>query len=140
MYVVIAGCGNLGRRLAEDLSRGGNEVVVMDTRHEALAMLSPEFGGFRMEGDAGDAAALQQAKLGCADLAIGATDDDNVNLFFAQSARFLFEVPRALVRVHDPAREAVFRRLGVETVCPTSAAADLMLSLVSVAHGEEAKA
>lgn len=140
MYVVIAGCGNLGRRLAENLSRGGNEVVVMDSRHEALAMLSPEFGGFRMEGDAGDAAALQQAKLGSADLAIGATDDDNVNLFFAQSARFLFEVPRALVRVHDPAREAVFRRLGVETVCPTSTAADLMLSLVSVAPGEEAKA
>jgi trk system potassium uptake protein TrkA len=139
MYVVIAGCGNLGRRLAEGLSRGGNEVVVMDSKPESLEMLSPEFGGFRMEGDAGDASALLQAKLGNADLAIAATDDDNVNLFFAQSARFLFEVPRALARVHDPSREAVFRRLGVETVCPTSVAADLMLSLSSNATPEEAE-
>jgi len=138
MYVVIAGCGDLGRRLAEDLSRGGNEVVVMDARREALEMLSPEFGGFRVEGDAGDVATLQQAKLGNAQLAIGATDDDNVNLFFAQSARFVFEVPRALIRVHDPAREEVFRRLGAETVCPTSTAADLMLSLISKGSGRGA--
>jgi trk system potassium uptake protein TrkA len=137
MYVVVAGCGNLGRRLAESLSRDGNEVVVLDSRHEALDLLSPEFGGFRMEGDAGDAAVLEQAKLGSADLAIAATDDDNVNLFFAQSARFLFEVPRALVRVHDPAREAVFRRLGAETVCPTTVAADLMARLVSKGAEEE---
>jgi len=46
-------------------------------------------------------------------------------------------VPRAIARVHDPAREDVFRRLGIETVCPTTAAADLMLSLVSQApHGD----
>jgi trk system potassium uptake protein TrkA len=138
MYVVIAGCGNLGRRLAENLSRNGNEVVVMDLRAEALEALSPEFGGFRMEGDAGNAAVLQRARLGSADLAVAATDDDNVNLFFAQSARFLFAVPRALARVHDPAREATFRRLGVEAICPTTVAADLMLSLVQAAsEGEE---
>jgi trk system potassium uptake protein TrkA len=135
MYVVIAGCGNLGRRMAEDLSSRGNEVVVMDTRLEALEALSPEFGGFRVEGDAADALALQRVKLDRADLAIAATDDDNANLFFSQAARFLYSVPRALARVHDPAREAVFRRLGVETVCPTAAAADLMLALLFAASG-----
>ncbi len=90
-----------------------------------------------MDGDAGDVAVHRRARLDSADLAVAATDDDNVNLFFAQSARFLFAVPRAIARVHDPAREDVFRRLGIETVCPTTAAADLMLSLVSQApHGD----
>lgn len=131
MYVVIAGCGNLGRRLAESLSSRGEEVVVLDSRPEALDTLSPEFGGFRVEGDAADTPTLRGTKLDRADLAIAATDDDNVNLFFSQAARFLFAVPRAVARVHDPAREEVFRRLGVETVCPTTAAADLMLALSS---------
>ncbi len=131
MYVVIAGCGNLGRRLAESLSSRGEEVVVLDSRSEALETLSPEFGGFRVEGDAADTLTLSRTKLDRADLAIAATDDDNVNLFFSQVARFLFSVPRAVARVHDPAREDVFRRLGVETVCPTTAAADLMLAMSS---------
>jgi len=130
MYVVIAGCGTLGRRLAEELSGRGDEVVVLDREQKALAALSPEFGGFRVEGDASDAATLSRVKLSRADLAVAATDDDNANLFFAQAARYVHSVPRTVARVHDPAREAVFRRLGVETVCPTAAAADRMFCLI----------
>lgn len=128
MYVVIAGCGSLGRHLAESLSNRGHEVVVMDSRQEALDSLSPEFGGFRIEGDAADVPTLRRAKLEHADLAMAATDDDNANLFFVQAAKLLFSVPRSIARVHDTAREAAFRRLGIETVCPTTAAAALMMT------------
>ncbi len=131
MYVVIAGCGALGRRLAESLSSAGNEIVVLDTQPAALDSLSPEFGGFRIEGDASDASVLESVKLARADLAVAATDDDNVNLFFSQAAGHLFGVPRTMARVADPAREAVFRRLGVETICPVTVAADLMIPLLS---------
>jgi len=130
MYVVIAGCGNLGRRLAEAMSSRGYEVVVLDRRASALEALSPEFGGFRHEGDAADASTLARVKLGRADLAVAATDDDNANLFFTQAAKFVFSVPRTLARVHEPAREPVFRRLGIETVCPTASAADRMMNLI----------
>lgn len=135
MYAVIAGCGSLGRRLAENLSGEGNEVVVLDSRQEALDALSPEFGGFRLLGDAGDLTMLRRAKLGSAELVIAATDDDNTNLFVSQAARLVFSVGRAMARVHDPSRERVFRRLGIETVCPAAAAAGLMLKLIREEHG-----
>lgn len=138
MYVVIAGCGTLGRRIAEELSSRGDEVVVLDRAPGALAALSPEFGGFRVEGDAADASTLSGVKLSLADLAVAATDDDNANLFFAQAARCVHSVPRVVARVHDPAKEAVFRRLGVETVCPTAVAADRMFSLIH--QGPEGRA
>lgn len=130
MYVVIAGCGTLGSRIAEVLSGRGDEVVVLDREPAALAALSPEFGGFRVEGDAADASTLSRVKLYRADLAVAATDDDNANLFFAQAARCVHSVPRAMARVNDPAKEAVFRRLGVETVCPTAAAAERLFSMM----------
>jgi len=130
-YIVIVGCGRLGAHLANHLSRDGHSVVAIDTDERAFGNLSPEYSGFKVEGDATELAVLQQAKADKADLVIATTRDDNVNLMVAQVAKAQFEVPRVLARVFEPRREAIYRRLGVETICPTSVAAELFLKSVS---------
>ena len=49
----------------------------------------------------------------------------------AQVARNIFGVPHVLARVFDPKREEVYARLGIDTICPTTVAADLFLSSVT---------
>lgn len=130
LFIVIVGCGRLGAYLANRLSRAGHGIVVVDYRMQAFDNLSSDYSGFRVEGDAAELAVLKQAKVDKADLLIATTRDDNINLMVAQAAKAEFGVPRVLARVFEPRREDVYRRLGVETVCPTSVAAELFLKSV----------
>jgi len=80
---------------------------------------------------------LKEAKLKKADVFFATTHEDNVNLMVAQVARKLFNVPHVLARVFDPRRQQVFDRLGIETICPTSVAAEMFL--LAVASGRAAQ-
>ena len=136
LYIVIIGCGRLGSHLANQLSRVGHSVVVIDKDESTFKELSPDFSGFRIEGDATQIGVLKEAKLKRADVFFAATHEDNVNLMAAQIARKVFNVPQVLARVFDPRREQVFGQLGIETICPTSVAAEMFL--LAVASGRAA--
>jgi len=127
LFIVIVGCGRLGSYLASTLSQQGHSVVAVDADHEAFENLSAEYSGFRVEGNGAELGVLKQAKIDKADLVIAATREDNVNLMVAQVARRIFKVPRVLTRVFDPKREEIYRELGVDTVCPTTIAANALL-------------
>lgn len=109
------------------LSAEGHSLVVIDIAERAFQNLSMEFSGFRVEGDATELAILRDAKVQKADVVIAATRDDNVNLMVVQTAKIVLGVKRVQARVFEPRREAVYQRLGVETVCPTLVAAELIL-------------
>jgi trk system potassium uptake protein TrkA len=128
---VIVGCGRLGSLLANQLSRDGNSVVVIDRNEITFNDLSSDFSGFRVSGDATQMAVLKAAKLNKADVLIATTHDDNVNLMVAQVARKIFSVPHVLARVFDPKREEVYAQLGIDTICPTSVAAEMFLKAVA---------
>jgi trk system potassium uptake protein TrkA len=130
-YIVVVGCGRLGSHLANYLSRDGNSVVVIDRAETTLNDLSPDFSGFRINGDATDMAVLKEAKLKNADVLIATTHEDNVNLMVAQVAKKIFHVPHVLARVFDPKREEIYAQLGIDTICPTSVAADMFLQAVA---------
>ncbi len=134
LYIVIVGCGRLGSDLANQLSRIGHSVVVIDSEEKTFNDLSSEFSGFRVAGDATQLSVLKQAKLKDADVFFATTHEDNVNLMVAQVARKLFDVPHVLARVFDPRREQVYNQLGIETICPTSVAAEMFL--LAVASGQ----
>ena len=136
LYIVIIGCGRLGSHLANQLSHVGHSVVVIDCNEETFNNLSPDFSGFRIVGDATQIAVLKESKLKQADVLFAATHDDNVNLMVAQVARKVFSVPQVLARVYDARREQIFNRLGIETICPTSVAAEMFL--LAVASGRAA--
>lgn len=130
-YIVIAGCGRLGTSIAARLSASGDSVVVIDRNESAFAGLPPEFSGFRIEGDASRLSVLRDAKVDEADVLIAVTGSDNVNLMAAQAAKWTFGVTRALARVYDPTKERLYSRLGIVTVCPTSAAAETFFRVMT---------
>jgi trk system potassium uptake protein TrkA len=127
LYIVIVGCGRLGSHLANRLSRTGHSVVVIDKDGGAFDQLTAEFGGFHIEGNATEFAVLKQAKIDKADVVIAATHDDNLNMMVAQIAKKLFDIGKVMARVLDPTREEIYRELGIETVCPTVIAAELVV-------------
>lgn len=128
LYTIIIGCGRLGSFLANRLSSKGNSIVVVDIDAGAFAALAPdEFSGFTVEGDATELATLKQAKIDKADVVIGATHDENVNIMAAHIARNKFKVPKVLVRILDPNKESFCRAIGVECICPTTITAEKMI-------------
>lgn len=134
LYIIIVGCGRLGSGLAQRCNDAGHSVVVIDRSAEALAALArANFGGFTFEGDAAEPSTLRRAGIERADMLVAATQNDNVNLLVAQVARSHFGVARVIARVFDPRRQAIYRQLELDTVCPTSLAADALFAHIAQA-------
>ncbi|MGD8398781.1 MAG: TrkA family potassium uptake protein [Anaerolineae bacterium] len=127
-YVIVVGAGRLGSVLANTLSRRGSSVVVVDRDETAFRNLAADYSGFKVTGDAAELAVLRQAGVDGADCLLAVTASDNVNLMVAQVAREIFGVGRVIARVSDPGREPVYRQLGIDTISPTTLAADALLS------------
>lgn len=136
-YILVIGCGRLGAYVATKLSAAGHSVVVIDMEEARFASLGVEFGGFRIEADGAELATLKQAKAGKADRLIAVTGDDNINLAVAQIAARMFNVRNVVARVSNPQTEAIFRELGIDTVCPLSLAGSELLHRMVVAPSQE---
>jgi len=102
----------------ETHSREGSVVerLLPVERHVAVIDLQRHDGHGRV---VESSSCLPAAAADKADVVVAATRDDNVNLMVAQVAKVEFGVARVLARVFEPRREAVCRKLGVETICPT---------------------
>ena len=111
-------------------------MIAIDIDPAAFDRLSAAFSGFRVTGDATEIAVLRDARVKGADAVIATTRDDNVNLMVTQVARTVLGVKFAAARVFEPSREATYRALGVETVCPTTIAAGVLLDHVTAAAKE----
>lgn len=130
-FIIIAGCGRMGAYLANKLSKAGHSVVVVDVKSAAFDLLSEEFSGFKVEGDATEFAVLKEAKAEKADILIATARRDNVNLMVAQVAKKIFGIPEVIARVIETERENIYKELEVKTVCPTRIAGDSFFALVN---------
>ncbi len=130
MYVIIAGCGRVGARLATDLAADGHDVVVVDTESDSFKNLGAAFNGMTIRGNAIDEAVLRDAGIERADAFAAVTNHDNVNMMSAQIAGQIFAVPRVAARVSEPRRESAFHQAGLRTVCGTNLAADQLRTLL----------
>lgn len=129
MFVLIAGSGRLGVGLAKAMSSRQDDVVIVDSGLNQ-GYLGEGFDGLIMDGDPMDMEVLERAGARSAALFIAATANDNVNIFCAQAAKVLFGVKEVLARIADPEREAFYRELGMNTVCPTVTGINQVLELV----------
>ena len=137
MFVVIVGCGRVGSSIAKSMLAEGHEVSVLDEDGEAIALLErgqdrswEELGGSFTVGTALEIDALLEAGIERADAFVASTDGDNTNLVIAQVAKRRFEVDRVVVRVLDPARARWYAEQGLQTVCPTQTAIELLEAAV----------
>jgi trk system potassium uptake protein TrkA len=137
MFVLIVGSGRVGSAIAKAMLAEGHEVSVLDEDPEAIALLDKgqsesweDLGGRFTVGTALEIDALLAAGIDQADAFVASTDGDNTNLVIAQIAKRRFEVDRVVVRVLDPARARWYAEQGLQTVCPTQTAIELLEAAV----------
>ncbi len=136
MYIVIVGCGRLGSQLATKLSEEGHDVAVVDRDPDNFSRLSDEFNGATITGVGFDIQVLRSAGIERADGFAAVSDGDNMNIMAAQVAKTIFNVPMVIARVFDPVKGETYRALGLETVCPTTSAANIIYSKFMIRNEE----
>ncbi len=119
MYVIIVGCGRVGSELAKLLSAEGHNVVVIDRNQSAFERLGGTFNGLMLQGNGFSLNLLKQAGIEKADAFCCVTNGDNTNLVAAQVAKKIFEVPKVIARVYDPARAHIYEALGLDIISGT---------------------
>lgn len=130
MYIVIIGCGKLGSTLASELSREGNDVVIIDNDSDNLKRLGTGFNGIRIRGVEFDNDILLEAGIDKADMFLGVTNDDNTNIMASQIARDIFNVPRVMARICEPNKEFIYEKLGIETINPVKLSFEMIRNRV----------
>ena len=129
MKAIIVGCGRVGATLSRQLADAGADVTIIDLTSESFRRLGTKFRGTRVVGTGTDVTILKRAGIESADIFVSVTDGDNRNLMATQIAKSVFNVPLVMTRVYDPARAAAYRDMGIQTICTTSIAANLMFDL-----------
>ena len=120
MYVIVAGCGRVGSRLAEFLSFERHDVVVIDKDASSFHRLGGTFNGIALEGVAFDEQLLLEAGIKEADAFAAVTDEDNTNLMAAEIAKGVFSVPTVISRLYNPEKELTFFKMNMDYVCSTT--------------------
>ncbi|MFL5838699.1 MAG: potassium channel family protein [Solirubrobacteraceae bacterium] len=144
MFVLIVGAGRVGSAVAKRAMNEGHQVSVLDEdplSHERLDIdldgTWEDAGGQFTVGTALEMDALLEAGIDRADVFIASTDGDNTNLVISQIAQKRFHVDKVVARVLDPARASWYAEQGLNTVCPTQTAIELLAEAV---FGEETAA
>ena len=111
MRVAIAGGGSVGKFIAEQLTSGGHEVLILDNDpnviRQAAASGEPQ-GVTWLKGDACEIASLSAADVDKVDVMAAVTGDDEDNLVISLLAKQEFAVPRVVARVNNPKNEWMF--------------------------------
>ncbi len=109
MKIAIAGAGNVGTYIAEDLQKAGHEVLLIEQDFnlvEKIRSRIPDVAWF--VGDACEVSCLEAAGLADADVMVAATGDDEDNLVVSLLAKQEFAVPRVVARVNHPKNHWLF--------------------------------
>jgi len=124
VQALIVGCGRVGSNLARLLAERGDDVTVIDSQERAfdLAHERLRLGDCNVRmvlGTGVDEDLLRKAGVEHADAFVAVTNKDNTNIMAAQIARHVFRVKTVICRIYDPARQAVYEQLGLDSICPT---------------------
>ncbi len=108
MRVAIAGAGNVGLFIANDLAGAGHDVLLLE-QSEAVRQRSTTAEGVDWHvGDACEVSTLREAGLERCDVIVAATGDDEDNLVISLLSKQEFAVPRVIARVNHPKNEWLF--------------------------------
>ncbi len=124
MYIIVVGAGKVGYYLAKELLEApeGHEVLVIEQDAAKCERVTQELGDIALRGDGCEAATMEKAGFGRADMVIAVTGDDEDNLVVCQVAKARFSVPRTVARINNPKNESIFKRLGIDTTVSATAA------------------
>jgi len=108
MRVAIAGAGNVGLFIANDLVGAGHEVQLIEQNPAVVEKADSSDGIEWLLADACEVSSLRQAGLERCEVVVAATGDDEDNLVISLLAKQEFGVPRVVARVNHPKNEWLF--------------------------------
>jgi trk system potassium uptake protein TrkA len=109
MFVLIAGGGRTGARLANLLINQNYKVRLVENRRELLALLHQELPTEVIyEGNPIEPAVLEGAGIREAHVVAAVTSTDSTNLVLCFLAKNMFGVPRTIARVNNPNNSWLF--------------------------------
>jgi trk system potassium uptake protein TrkA len=131
MKAIVIGCGRIGAGLAQTMSLQGHAVTVVDPDPSAFERLARGFKGEVVQGVGFDREVLLRAGIERADGLAAVTSSDEANVVAARIAREVFHVPRVIAQLYDPRKAEIYRRLGLQTVTPTTWGINRIADLLS---------
>jgi trk system potassium uptake protein TrkA len=102
MDIIICGAGQVGRSIAQQLSRENNSVTVIDKDPMIIAEINNSLDVKGVVGYASHPSVLEMANASDCDMLIAVTHSDEVNMVACQVAHALFNVPVKVARVRHP--------------------------------------
>ncbi len=134
-HSVIMGCGDLGASIAVALAELGHTVHILDPHATSFEVLPqgrisdqqiiPIIGDGTLSGD------LRKAGIEDAAIFIAVSGLDARNALGAQLASQVFEVPKVICRMDDPARQKMYNDLGLVAISGTTLARDMVVQATS---------
>ena len=107
--VMIVGGGAMGTHLASLLLAGGHQVTIIEVQRAEIPRLQRELSPDVVTvGNGADPTVLEAAGVRQAHVVAAVTGTDATNLVITSLARFAFDVPRTLARVHTPKHAWMF--------------------------------
>jgi trk system potassium uptake protein TrkA len=110
----------MGAGLAQALAKSGHGVTVIDIDPAAFERLPASFSGKKMLGEGFDREVLLKAGIDRVDGLAAVTDSDETNAVIARVASLVFRVPKVVARLYDQRKAEIYKRLGIQTVDPTT--------------------
>lgn len=101
MNIIVVGCGNVGYVLAEQLSKEGHEITLIDTETERIKFVVDALDIQGVAGNGISHSVLMEAGVENADLFIAVTDEDEVNLLGCLMANKIGNC-KTIARVRNP--------------------------------------
>lgn len=101
MYCIVVGVGEVGRHVAEILSKEGHEVAVVERDPERLRTVVDDYDVRGIQGNGAALRTLYEANIGQARILIAVTDSDEVNMIACMTAKRA-GVPLTIARVRNP--------------------------------------
>ena len=80
MQIIVIGCGKVGRKLVSQLTREDNNITVIDTNEDQVALVSDLYDVMGIVGNGTSFKVLSEADIEHADMLIAVTNSDEVNL------------------------------------------------------------
>ncbi|SFB45543.1 Trk system potassium transporter TrkA [Algoriphagus aquimarinus] len=124
MNIVIAGAGDMGYHLAEQLSYDNKDITLIDTDREVLDYVSSKLDVLTVQGDATSFEVLKRANVNKASMVLAVTTSEKTNIVTAVLAKQL-GAKRVMARVRnhsymEPDNMSYFQNLGIDNlISPT---------------------
>jgi trk system potassium uptake protein TrkA len=124
MNIVIAGAGDMGYHLAEQLSYDNKDITLIDTDREVLDYVASKLDVLTVQGDATAFEVLKRANVNRASMVLCVTTSEKTNIVTAVLAKQL-GAKRVMARVRnhsymDTENLAYFKNLGIDNlISPT---------------------